>query len=127
MSIQLNHTIVWCKDRRRSSEFLTEILGLPKPVIFEPFMVIELENAISLDFKETKKMIMVQHYAFLVTEKNFDEIFSRICNKGLKYWSDPALDHPREINHNDGGRGIYFKDPNGHILEIITRPYGSDK
>ncbi len=125
MSVQLNHTIVWCKDKHQSSEFFAEILGLPKPTTFGPFRVIQLENDISLDFQDTEKEIMRQHYAFLITEKEFDEIFSRICNKGLEYWADPGQKKLGEINHNDGGRGVYFKDLDGHFLEIITRPYGS--
>lgn len=125
MSVQLNHTIVWCKDKHKSSEFFAEILGLPKPKTFGPFRVIPLENNISLDFKDTKKEIAPQHYAFLLSEKEFDEIFERIRNKGLKYWADPGQKKISEINHNDGGCGVYFEDLDGHLLEIITRPYGS--
>ncbi|MDC0535119.1 VOC family protein [Francisellaceae bacterium] len=125
MSVQLNHTIVWCKDKHKSSEFFAEVLGLPKPTTFGPFQVIQLENDISLDFKHTEKEIAPQHYAFLITEKEFDEIYTRICDKNLKFWPDPSQEKLGQINHNDGGRGVYFEDLDGHLLEVITRPYGS--
>lgn len=125
MSVQLNHTLVLCYDKQRSATFLTEILGLPVPHPFGPFLVVELSNGVSLDFYETQGEIAAQHYAFLVSEDEFDPIFDRIRKHGLQYWADPGQHRPGEINHNDGGCGIYFEDPNGHLLEIITRPYGS--
>ena len=125
MSVQLNHTIVWCRDKRRSATFLAEMLGLPKPTTFGPFLVVALDNGISLDFHDVDGEIASQHYAFLIDEKKFDEIFGRIRTRGLDYWADPGQTRPGEINRNDGGRGVYFEDPDGHFLEIITRPYGS--
>ena len=125
MAVQLNHTIVMASDREASANFLTEILGLPDATRFGPFQVVELSNGVSLDFYETQDEIVSQHYAFLITEAEFDEIFARIRERGLDYWADPGRSRPGEINHNDGGRGVYFKDPNGHLLEIITRPYGA--
>lgn len=125
MAAQLNHTIVWCHDKQRSSEFLTEILGLPSPKPFYHFMVVALENGVSLDYMEKSGEIALQHYAFLISEAEFDAAFARIKEKGLSYWADPALTQPGEINRLDGGRGCYFDDPNGHRLEILTRPYGS--
>jgi catechol 2,3-dioxygenase-like lactoylglutathione lyase family enzyme len=80
---------------------------------------------VSLDFYETQDEIAPQHYAFLITEAEFDEIFARIRERGVGYWADPYRSRPGEISHNDGGRGVYFEDPNGHLLEIITRPYGA--
>jgi hypothetical protein len=80
---------------------------------------------VSLDFMRSGGDIVSQHYAFLITESEFDEIYGRIRGRGLAYWADPSQNHVAEINHNDGGRGVYFEDPNGHLLEIITRPYGS--
>jgi catechol 2,3-dioxygenase-like lactoylglutathione lyase family enzyme len=85
----------------------------------------EPNNGVSLDFYESEGEIASQHYAFLITEKEFDEIFTRIGKRGINYWADPGQRRPGEINHHDGGRGVYFEDPNGHLLEIITRPYGS--
>ncbi len=125
VSIRLNHTIVWCRDKALSAEYLTETLGLPPAKAWGGFLVVEMANDLSLDYKESSQEIASQHYAFLVSEEEFDEIFGRLGARGQEYWADPALRRPGEINHNDGGRGVYFKDPDGHLLEIITRPYGS--
>jgi catechol 2,3-dioxygenase-like lactoylglutathione lyase family enzyme len=125
MSVQLNHTIVWCRDKKRSATFLTEILGLPAPTRFGPFLVVTLDNGISLDFHERDGKIAAQHYAFLTGEPEFEPIFGRIRERGLQYWADPGKQRAGEINRNDGGRGVYFEDPDGHLLEVITRPYGS--
>ncbi len=125
MSVQLNHTIVWCRDQQRSATFLAELLGLRAPTRFGPFLVVEVDNGASLDFHEVDGEIAPQHYAFLVGEDDFDTIFARIRDRPLEHWADPAKTQPGKINHNDGGRGVYFEDPDGHFLEIITRPYGS--
>ena len=125
MSVRLNHTIVWCRDKQASAQFLTDILGLSRPTIFGPFLVVELGNEVSLDFYEQEGRIAQQHYAFLLSEEEFDEVFARIRERRLDYWADPARERAGEINRNDGGRGVYFDDPDGHFLEIITRPYGS--
>lgn len=125
MSVQLNHTIVWCHDKHRSANFLTALLGLDSPIRFGPFLVVELSNGVSLDYYETGREIASQHYAFLISEQEFDEIFGRIRDQGIAYWADPGKQKPNEINRHDGGRGLYFDDPDGHFLEIITRPYGS--
>jgi catechol 2,3-dioxygenase-like lactoylglutathione lyase family enzyme len=125
MTVQLNHTIVWCRDNRVSSKFAVDILGLPAPTAFGPFQVVEVANGVSLDYHRVDGEISSQHYAFLIGEDDFDEIFGRICERGLDHWADPGLSQPGQINHNDGGRGVYFKDPDGHLLEVITRPYGS--
>jgi len=125
MAVTLNHTIIWCSDKARSSAFLTDILGLPPARSFYNFLVVELDNQISLDFYEREGDVARQHYAFLVGEVEFDAAYRRICERGLTYWADPAQKKPGEINPNDGGRGLYFEDPDGHLLEIITRPYGS--
>lgn len=124
MSVQLNHTIVWSRDKRKLAKFLAETLGLPAPAPFGPFLVVTLANGASLDFHDTEDAIASQHYAFLVGENEFDEIFGRIKARGLGYWADPAQKRAGEINRHDGGRGVYFEDPDGHLLEIITRPYG---
>jgi hypothetical protein len=125
MAISLNHHIVWCRDQRVSSEFLTGLFGLPAPVHWGPFMIVDLANGVSLDYHDVDGEIASQHYAFLVSEDEFDEIFGRIVERGLEHWADPAKAEANAINHNDGGRGVYFEDPDGHFLEIITRPYGS--
>ena len=125
MGAQLNHTIVWCRDKRRSATFLAEVLGLPKPTRFGPFLVVELANGVSLDFHDTDGDIAPQHYAFLIAEADFDRVFARLRERGLEHWADPGQKRAGAINHNDGGRGMYFEDPDGHLLEVITRPYGS--
>lgn len=124
MSIELNHTIVSARDRDASATFLADLLGLAAPKPFGPFMVVELANDVNLDFAAADGEITPQHYAFLVSEAEFDEVVGRIQDRALPYWADPAGRRPGEINHHDGGRGVYFPDPNGHVLEIITRPYG---
>jgi catechol 2,3-dioxygenase-like lactoylglutathione lyase family enzyme len=124
MSIQLNHTIVRVQDKRESAAFLTEILGLPAATTYGPFAVVQLDNDVSLDFADDHGAVHPQHYAFLVDESDFDDIFTRIQQRGLQYWADPLRQRPNEFNINDGGRGVYWEDPNGHLLEIITRPYG---
>ncbi len=124
VSVQLNHTIVWCHDNRTSAAFLSEVLGLPSAEPFGPFLVVELDNGVSLDFHEVEGTIASQHYAFLISEPEFDRIFDRLRDQALDYWADPGLHRSGEINRADGGRGVYFKDPDGHLLEVITRPYG---
>ena len=125
MSVQLNHTIVWCKDQERSASFLSDVFGLAPATRYGPFLVVEAANGVSLDYHETDGAIAGQHYAFIVSEPEFDEIFGRITERGIDYWADPMLSTPGEINTHDGGRGVYFADPDGHLLEAITRPYGS--
>jgi len=125
MAVELNHTIVNVRDKAASAAFYTEILGLPPAGSFGPFAVVEVSNGVSLDLADDHGEVRSQHYAFLVSEPEFDEIFGRIQERGLTYWADPFENEPGEINHNDGGRGVYWKDLDGHKLEIITRPYGS--
>lgn len=128
MDVMLNHTIVWCRDKDVSARYLTETLGLDDARPWGSFMVVEMGNGVSLDyhdFYDPDGEILPQHYAFLVTEDDFDEILGRIQAGGQDYWADPGLATKNQVNHNDGGRGIYFQDPDQHLLEIITRPYGS--
>lgn len=126
MSIELNHTIVTARDKKASAQFLADILGLEVGPQYGPFIPVEIPNGVTLDFYEGDGGAFVpQHYAFLVSEDEFDDIFGRIKERGLTYWADPYHQRPDEINTNDGGRGVYWEDPDGHNLEIITRPYGS--
>lgn len=126
MAITFNHTIVASKDRQESAVFLTELFGLPSPQEFGPFLAVTLNHGVSLDYAQAgpDEDIRPQHYAFLVSEDEFDAIYGRIREWGLQHWADPRGARPGEINHNDGGRGVYFQDPSGHYLEIITKPYG---
>ncbi len=123
MSAQLNHTIIWCRDQQASSSFLAEMLGRPPPKRFGPFLAVDLDNGVSLDFRDTDRTITPQHYAFLIGEADFDAVLGRIHERKLDHWADPMRSRPSQINHHDGGRGVYFPDPDGHFLEVITRPY----
>ncbi|MCZ1002033.1 VOC family protein [Streptomyces mirabilis] len=125
MAVELNHTIVAAHDKTASARFLADLLGLEVAPEYGPFVPVQIPNGVTLDYMDTAESISPQHYAFLVSEDDFDAIFARIREAGLTYWADPHHHHPGEINHNDGGRGAYFDDPNGHNLEILTRPYGS--
>jgi hypothetical protein len=130
MAIRLNHTIVAAHDKEKAALFLTEMLGLPAPVLLGPFAVVRVGET-SLDYMDVKEYrgangeIASQHYAFLVSEAEFDEIFARIRARRLSYWADPYRHKRDQINAWDDGRGLYFDDPNGYLLEILTRPYGS--
>jgi len=123
MAVQLNHTIVAARDKAASARFLADVLGLAAPSTYGPFAVVELANGVSLDFMDDVP-VHPRHYAFLVSETEFDEIFGRIRSRDLEFWADPFERQPGQINHHDGGRGVYWHDPDGHVLEVITRPYG---
>jgi catechol 2,3-dioxygenase-like lactoylglutathione lyase family enzyme len=126
MTVQLNHTIIPARNKKESATFLSEILGLPEPFPFGPFMAVPVDS-LTLDYVEVSEDTEIEsrHYAFLVSEDEFDQIFGRITERGIPYWADPHKETPQQINTRDGGRGCYFPDPDGHWLEILTRPYGS--
>ncbi|MEU8435945.1 VOC family protein [Streptomyces sp. NPDC029216] len=125
MSVQLNHTIIHSRDNRESAEFLAHVLGLEVGPEWGPFVPVVTGNGVTLDFATIPaESITPQHYAFLISEEEFDSAFEKIREGGVEYFADPHRKHPGEINHNDGGRGVYFLDPAGHAMEIITRPYG---
>ncbi|WP_283133525.1 VOC family protein [Rhizohabitans arisaemae] len=126
MSIDLNHTIVHARDRQASAEFLGRILGLEVGAPWGPFIPLTTGNGVTLDYATAEEeTIAPQHYAFLVPEDQFDVILARIERAGVTYYADHRFERPGEINHNDGGRGVYFLDPDGHAMEVITRPYGA--
>ena len=106
MSVEFNHTIVWCHDKQKSSAFLIDILGLPPPIPFGPMLVVKLGNSVSLDFYTREGEIATQHYAFLISESEFDEIFARIRDRGLPYWAAPGKQRPNETYQHNGGRGV---------------------
>ncbi|MEV4876772.1 VOC family protein [Streptomyces cyaneofuscatus] len=125
MSVELNHTIIHSRDNRESAAFLADLLGLEVGEEWGPFIPVVLANGVTLDFATIpEESITPQHYAFLISEAEFDAAFGRIQELGIAYYADPHLKLPGEINHNDGGRGVYFPDPSGHGMELITRPYG---
>ena len=123
MAIQLNHTIVAAHDKEASARFLAEIMGLDPPTPFGPFMCLETANGVSLDYADRTGPFEPNHYAFLVTEEEFDAIYARVTERRLRYWADPH--HTREGVINDHGRGFYFEDPSGHNMEVLTRAYGT--
>jgi catechol 2,3-dioxygenase-like lactoylglutathione lyase family enzyme len=123
MTVALNHTIVPASDKAASSEFLARILGVPPAKPWGPFLVLALGNTVSLDFEDAHE-VHFHHYAFLVDEADFDPIFERIKAAGVSYFADPFRKQPGRINHLYGGRGVYFDDPDGHYMEVITQPYG---
>ena len=125
MTIKLNHTIVASRDKKVSSAFLTQLFELPAAFAFGPFLCVQLANEVTLDFIDSDGEINPQHYAFLISEQEFDVIYGRIQSQKITYWADPGQRHANAINTRDGGRGLYFEDPSGHLLEILTRPYGS--
>ncbi|HET7719178.1 MAG TPA: VOC family protein [Acidimicrobiales bacterium] len=127
VAVHLNHHIVHARDPEASARWLAEMLGVAAPTKFGPFDVVELDNGVSLDFIGTDDptYLVPQHYAFLVSDEEFDQIYRRIVERGYDHWADPGRSIAGEINHHDGGKGVYWPDPDDHLLEIITRPYGS--
>ncbi|MGQ4597605.1 VOC family protein [Nocardia sp. R6R-6] len=127
MSVQFNHTIVGCHNNRESAEFWAEILGLEIGSPWGPFIPLSLAEGVTFDFANVPPDlgdIQPQHYAFLISEAEFDAAYDKIQRYRVDHWADPRRQRPGEINHNDGGRGVYFRDPSGHFLELITVPYG---
>ncbi|MGD9526780.1 VOC family protein [Pseudonocardia sp.] len=123
MSVELNHTIVATRDKQAGARFLADVLGLPQPQPFGPFAVVTTANGVSLDYMETEEVV-AQHYAFLISEEEFDAVAGRLRERGVETWADPGHRRPGH-NTDDGGRGLYFDSPEGHNLEVLTRPYGS--
>jgi catechol 2,3-dioxygenase-like lactoylglutathione lyase family enzyme len=119
----LNHLIIPAKDKRASAKFLADILGVRTEAEWGHFVPVRTSNGVTLDFVDSKD-VRTQHYAFLVDDKEFDAGFAKIKDRGLAYYAHPDKSGPGEINHYWGGRGVYFEDPNGHLLELITKPYG---
>ncbi len=126
MKPQLNHLIVWSRDRRAAAEWFAELTGMGPISEYGHFTQVETGNGVTLDFADANGEPGGLHLAFLVTERQFDEIFARIVERDVPYWADPRRSRPGEINHGDGGRGVYFADPYTNVgWECITRPYGS--
>jgi catechol 2,3-dioxygenase-like lactoylglutathione lyase family enzyme len=126
MSVELNHTIVPARDARASAEWLARVLGLEAGETTGHFVPVVLGNGVTLDFASVGEGREVPgiHYAFLVSEEEFDAIFGRVREEGITYYADPGGKRPGEINHNHGGRGVYFVGPEeGHYYEVITQPY----
>lgn len=125
MTVAFNHTIVFAADKQESASFFTRLFGLPPASEWGPFRIVELDHDCIIQFAEPGIEIQPQHYAFLVSEAEFDQIYRRILDRQLEHWADPHEKRPGTYNTNHGGRGVYFRDPAGHGLEVLTRPYGS--
>ncbi|MFJ5138740.1 VOC family protein [Streptomyces sp. NPDC088707] len=125
MSVELNHTIVHARDNWESAEFFADLLGLEITGEWGPFVAVDLSNRVTLDFATIPAdTITPQHYAFLVSEGEFDAAYARIRQHGVEHYADPHRKRPGAINRHDGGHGVYFVDPAGHLMELITVPYG---
>ncbi|MFJ7999717.1 VOC family protein [Streptomyces sp. NPDC096310] len=126
---QLDHTIVHSTDRFAGARFIADLLGVPEPKEFGPFVAVRLDNQVVLDYAEhlvKGKEWVPAHYAFRVTDEEFDAIFARIQERDLPYWADPRHAHPQTINHLEGGRGVYIQDPDGHEMEFLTVTYSDE-
>lgn len=130
MEITLNHTIVPAHDRVLSANWYVEIFGFDYIKEWGHFAVVKVNSTLTLDFVNEEGEFPFHHYAFKVNDQTFDEIFGRLETQNIKIASNPnsviSGDYDDKINHHYGGRGVYFKDPNGHILEILTADYDLD-
>jgi catechol 2,3-dioxygenase-like lactoylglutathione lyase family enzyme len=122
MAITLNHTIIPAHNKVDSAKFYSRLFGFEYIGVFGPFIVVRVNDTLSLDFSN-KTSFDSHHYAFKVTEEEFDEIFQRIKDEKIQYGSAPDAPENMTINHNYGGRGVYFRDANGHLLEMLTADY----
>lgn len=119
MSIVLDHTIVPARDKVASARFLARILGLEYRGAASHFAPLQINDTLTLDFDDDDGFES-HHYAFKVSEDEFDAIFERVCGEGISFGSGPRSLDDMKINHRRGGRGFYFRDPNGHVLEVLT-------
>lgn len=123
MTVTFNHTIIAAKNRDESARFFRELLELPQAPSWGPFTNIQLTDGVLLQFAEPPVEIQMQHYAFLVDDDLFDRAYQRLHDRGIAHWADPQMRRAGETNNEHGGRGVYLKDPAGHAIELITRPY----
>ncbi|MBL4836160.1 MAG: VOC family protein [Kordiimonadaceae bacterium] len=130
LEITLNHTIVPAIDRVVSAKWYEDIFGFEFVKEWGPFAVVKVNSSLVLDFMNTEKGFAHHHYAFKVSDQDFDAIFERIQTQNIRFGSGPFKvsngKYDDKINHLYGGRGVYFTDPNGHILKIITTDYDLD-
>ena len=123
MPATFNHTIIAAKDRAASARFFRELLEAAEAPSWGPFTNIQLADGVLLQFAEPPVEIQMQHYAFLLDDELFDRTYQRLRDARIEHWADPQMRRSGEINDEHGGRGVYFKDPAGHAIELITRPY----
>ena len=122
MAIYLDHTIVPAHDKEKSAQFMAKIMGLEYNGLFGHFAPVKVNEHLALDF-DNRDEFERHHYAFLVTDEDFDAILGRVKGEGLQYGSGPGSQDDMEINHRHQGRGFYFRDENGHSWEFITHTY----
>ena len=122
MTVQLDHTILPVHDKRASAAFLADVLGLPAPEPMGPFVAVALDHGLTIDFADADGAIRPLHFAFRVSEPQFDASFARVRDLSLQYWADPRRTRPGEIAQRGRGRAFYFEDPSGHFYEVLTRP-----
>jgi catechol 2,3-dioxygenase-like lactoylglutathione lyase family enzyme len=123
MPATFNHTIIAAKDREESARFFRELLEVPPAQSWGVFTNIQLSDGVLIQFAEPPVDIQMQHYAFLLDDDLFDRAYRRLQERDIQHWADPQMRRPGETNTEHGGRGVYFKDPSGHAIELITRPY----
>lgn len=123
MPVTFNHAIVFAHDKQQSASFFASLFDLPEPVAWGPFVSVQLDQGCLVQFVDADFEIQPQHYAFLVTEDNFDGIYRRIVDGGIEHWAEPQMSRPGMFNTNHGGPGVYFRDPTGHNLEALTSPH----
>jgi len=127
MGTELNHMIVPARDQDASARFFADIFGFEYQGRLGHFTQVRIPSqSLSLDF-DTWESFEPQHYAFKVSEAEFDAVFGRVVAAGLRYGSGPFASEDGQINHWNGGRGVYFRDPAGHLLEILTRDYTKEQ
>lgn len=123
MTATLDHMIVFARDREASASYLADMLGAPAPKQAGHFTQVQIDHGLTVDFMNTSGNVAVQHYAFLVSNAQFDAAFARIRERKQTYWADPYRRRPNEVNQlSNDGRLVYFEDPSGHFLEIRTQP-----
>lgn len=123
MPASFNHTIIAAKDRAESASLYRDLLEAKDAPSWGLFTNLQLTDGVLLQFAEPPVEIQMQHYAFLVDDELFDRACARLVERGITHWADPQMRRTGEINNEHGGRGVYFKDPAGHAVELITRPY----
>ncbi|WP_278315509.1 VOC family protein [Lolliginicoccus levis] len=123
MPAQFNHTIIAAKDRHESAAFHKDLLEADDAPCWGIFTNLQISDGVLLQFAEPPVEIQMQHYAFLVDDDHFDRALRKLNDRGIEYAADPFFTRIGEINHEHGGRGVYFRDPAGHGIELITHAY----
>ena len=123
MTARFNHTIIASRNREESATFFRDIFEFAEAPSWGVFTNLQCADGVLLQFAEPPVEIQIQHYAFLVDDDHFDRAYAQLCERGIEHWADPQRQLPGRTNTEHGGRGVYFLDPAGHGIEMITRPY----